>query len=209
MGARRIGDDELKRWPALLQCLLGLQCQSRPSAAHIRENGLQSRIWRVCAHPLTVSGPKPAFKWSKHRRPPKCGEQSDPDDQTVRVRQGGTLQTLLCPTRSFVPKVRRAVCPVLDAAQFDFELVLCRPHTFGVSLLSESWDAWEGVGELSLSRYRTVRIFMQTLLDPLITLYCARFPAGLFFLLPADDLAAPSRDDHTRVHHLTRSSRRL
>ena len=69
--ARRIGGDELKWWPALLQCLLGLQCQSRPSAAYVQKNGLQSRIWRVCHHPLTVSGPKPAFKWSKHRRPPK------------------------------------------------------------------------------------------------------------------------------------------
>ena len=27
---------ELKPWPALLQCLLGLQCQSRPSAAQIK-----------------------------------------------------------------------------------------------------------------------------------------------------------------------------
>jgi hypothetical protein len=61
----------LKRWPALLQSLLGLQCQSRPSAAYVQKNGLQSRIRRVCHHPLTVSGPKPAFKWSKHRHPPK------------------------------------------------------------------------------------------------------------------------------------------
>ena len=41
---------------------------------------------------------------------------------------------------AFVPKVIRAVWPILDAAQFDFELVLCRPHTFGVPLLCESWD---------------------------------------------------------------------
>ena len=78
--ARRIGGDELKWWPALLQSLLGLQCQSRPSAAYVQKNGLQSRIWRMRHHPLTVSGPKPAFKWSKHRHPPKSGAQNDPDD---------------------------------------------------------------------------------------------------------------------------------
>jgi hypothetical protein len=90
VGTRRIGN-ELKRWPALLQCLFGLQRQSRPSAAHIRENGLQSRIRRVCAHPLTISGPKPAFKWSKHLHPPKDGPQNDPDDDSVRVWRGGCL----------------------------------------------------------------------------------------------------------------------
>ena len=66
----------MKWWPALLQSLLGLQCQSRPSAAYVQKNGLQSRIRRVCHHPLTVSGPKPAFKWSKHRGPPKSGERA-------------------------------------------------------------------------------------------------------------------------------------
>src|SRR3954465_2023400 len=70
-GARRFGGDELKWRPALLQCLLGLQCQSRPSAAYVQKNGLQSRIWRMRHHPLTVSGPKPTFKWSKHACPQK------------------------------------------------------------------------------------------------------------------------------------------
>jgi hypothetical protein len=36
------------RWPALLQCLLGLQCQPRPSAAHIRENAC-NRGFGACA----------------------------------------------------------------------------------------------------------------------------------------------------------------
>src|SRR3954463_4502992 len=43
------------------------------------------------------------------------------------------------PDTHLCPKLY-AVWPVLDAAQFDFELVLCRPHTFGVPLLCESWD---------------------------------------------------------------------
>ena len=120
VGARRIGDDELKRWPALLQCLLGLQCQSRPSAAQIRENGLQSRIWRVRAHPLTVGGPKPAFKWSKHRRPPNAGSRASRTTKPGPARRhspDATLpHTLICAQSS------RAVCPVLDAARCDFGL---------------------------------------------------------------------------------------
>jgi hypothetical protein len=116
---RRIGDDELKRWPALLQCLLGLQCQSRPSAAHIHENGLQSRIWRVCHHPLTVSGPKPAFKWSKHLRPPNAGSRATRTTNRWGPAKEALSKRYSAPS-SFVPKARRAVCPVLDAAQFDF-----------------------------------------------------------------------------------------
>ena len=132
--ARRIGGDELKWWPALLQSLLGLQCQSRPSAAYVQKNGLQSRIWRVCHHPLTVSGPKPAFKWSKHRRPPKCGEQSA-RTTTVRVWRGGTLRTLLCPTYSIVARVKHTVCPVLDAALLDFDLCCADDTLFALVLL--------------------------------------------------------------------------
>ena len=151
VGACQIGDDELKRWPALLQCLLGLQCQSRPSAAHIREDGLQSRIWRVCAHPLTVSGPKPAFKWSKHRRSPKCGEQSDPDDQAGSGKEHSPDATL-SHTGSFVPHVTHAVCPVLDAAHLILSWC-CADHTHSVprycpSILEALWtELEEGDGQ--------------------------------------------------------------
>ena len=82
-------------------------------------------------HPLTVSGPKPAFKWSKHRRPPKSGEQSA-RTTTVRVWRGGTLRTLLCPTYSIVARVKHTVCPVLDAAQLDFDLCCADDTLFGV-----------------------------------------------------------------------------
>ena len=85
VAARRFGGDELKWRPTFLQCLLGLQCQSRPSAAYVQKNGLQSRIWRVCHHPLTVSGPKPAFKWIYIAVPQKGGAQNDPDDDSVWV----------------------------------------------------------------------------------------------------------------------------
>jgi hypothetical protein len=136
----------LQRWPALLQCLLGLQCQSRPSAAHIHENGLQSGIWRVCHHPLTVSGPKPAFKWSKHRRPPKCGEQSEPNRSGPARRHSpdATLpQTLIC------------------AQSAD--------HTPpGVPLLSESWQqAGRVAGRIVERKLLEIRIGLQVHVDPL------------------------------------------
>jgi hypothetical protein len=142
--ARRIGGDELKWWPALLQSLLGLQCQSRPSAAYVQKNGLQSRIRRVCHHPLTVSGPKPAFKWSKHRRPPKSGEQSA-RTTTVRVWRGGTLRTLLCPTYSIVARVKHTVCPVLDAALLDFDLCCADDTLFGVVPLPRAGRHHQGL----------------------------------------------------------------
>ena len=71
MRRKRIGLDKLEWWPALPQGLLGFQCEPRPCPCHVRESGLESRIWRVRHHPLTVSGAEPAFEWSKHRRTPE------------------------------------------------------------------------------------------------------------------------------------------
>jgi hypothetical protein len=142
VGARRVGDDELKRRPALLQCLFGLQCQSRPTALHIREDGLQSWIWRVCAHPLTVSGPKPAFKWSKHRRPPNAGAERV--GRPSRVRQGALSRRYSAPHTGHL-------CPKLDAPSVRYSTqhdsifdLCCRDDTpFGVSrYFPKSWDAW-------------------------------------------------------------------
>jgi hypothetical protein len=54
-------------------------------------------------------------------------------------------------------------------------------------------------------RYRMSRICYAHTVRPLITLYCApASPRGFFFLLPADDLAAPSRDDHSRLSNRVR-----
>jgi hypothetical protein len=177
VGARRFGYDELKRWPALLQCLLGLQCQSGPGAAHIRENGLQARIWRVCAHPLTVSGPKPALKWSKHRRPPRCGEQSDPGDQT-----GPGKETLS--RRYSAPHAR--FCPKLDAPSVRYSTQhnsilsgCCSDHThFGVF---RELGRLGRRGRTEFSRYRTVRIcYADTVRPSDYPLHRAPLPRGAF-----------------------------
>jgi len=62
-----------------------------------------------------------------------------------------------------------------------FDLCCADDTLFGVSLLSESWDAWEGVGERSLGVTEQCESVMQTLLDSLINSTAPRFPAGLFF----------------------------
>jgi hypothetical protein len=132
VGARRVGDDELKRRPALLQCLFGLQCQSRPTALHIREDGLQSWIWRVCAHPLTVSGPKPAFKWSKHRRPPNAGSRAIRTAKPLEFGKQSLSGRYSLPHRSHL-------CPNLDAPSVRYStqhhsilVWCCADHTHSV-----------------------------------------------------------------------------
>jgi hypothetical protein len=77
-------------------------------------------------------------------RPPKSGEQSA-RTTTVRVWRGGTLRTLLCPNTRLLPELNIPSVRYLTQQNSIFDLCCADDTLFGVMLLSESWDAWEGV----------------------------------------------------------------
>ena len=109
----------------------------------------------MCHHPLTVSGPKPAFKWSKHRRPPKSGEQNDPDDHSVRVWRGGTLRTLTLPhTLDCCPKLDTPSVRYLTQHSSIFDLCCADDTLFGVSLSLSNWDRVVDLGVLQILKFK-------------------------------------------------------
>ena len=128
-------------------------------------------------HPLTVSGPKPAFKWSKHRRPPKSGEQS-PGRPPFGSGEEAHSARYSAPHTRLLPELNTPSVRYLTQHNSIFDLCCADDTLFGVSLLSESWDAWEGVGD-ALRRYRTVRICYAVTVRPSDNSTAPRFPRVL------------------------------
>ena len=88
-------------------------------------------------HPLTVSGPKPAFKWSKHRRPQKAGSRA-PRTTTFGSGEEAHSARYSAPHTRLLPEFNIRSVRYLTQQNSIFDLCCADDTLFGVMLLSRA-----------------------------------------------------------------------
>ena len=101
----------------------------------------------MCHHPLTVSGPKPAFKWSKHRGPPKSGERA-PGRPPFGSGEEAHSARYSAPHTRLLPELNTPSVRYLTQQNSIFDLCCADDTLFLVTF--RELGCLEGVGERSL-----------------------------------------------------------